>query len=142
MSSTNNNDSGWIINQRAAARHQVQRAARLLFTAALSEIKPANDIEEYSPTLIGHTRDISLAGLAAIVPMVRDTDANFYGIEGALRVTLSIPHSVVNLQAKPVRYQWLDEQDRAKGFLIGLTIMEMEEEDRRLYAEYLMSLES
>jgi hypothetical protein len=142
MSLTDNDNSGWIINQRAAARYHVQRAARLLFTATLSEVKPHTHIEEYSPTLIGHTRDVSLAGLATIIPMVRDSDANFYGIEGKLRVTLSIPNSIVNLEAKPVRYQWLDDQDRAKGFLIGLTITEMDEKDRMLYAEYLRTLES
>ena len=99
MNPTDDYDSGWIINQRAATRYQVQRAARLLFTATLSEVKPHTHIEGYSPTLIGHTRDISLTGLATIVPMVRDSDANFYGIEGMLRVTLSIPNSIVNLEA-------------------------------------------
>jgi hypothetical protein len=141
MDSTEDYDSGWIINQRAATRHHVQRAARLLFTASLSEVKPQTNIEEYSPTLIGHTRDVSLTGLATIIPMVRESDANFYGIEGKLRVTLSIPNSIVNPEAQPVRYQWLDDQDRAKGFLMGLAITGMIEEDRRLYAEYLRTLE-
>jgi hypothetical protein len=141
MDSTEDYTSAWMLERRVAPRHRVQRAARLLFAASLARVKSPDDTEQDSPAVIGHTRDISMTGLGLIVPVIRDSDVGFYGVQSPLRVTLSLPNSIVNLRGVPIRYEWLEESDTFKRFLMGVVITEMSEEDHVRYAEYLDTLE-
>lgn len=121
--------STWMLERRRATRHRAQRAARLLFTLRMA------DPTQPRPALIGYTRDISETGLSLVVPIVHSTDREFYGKYDILRITLSLPTGNVEVQAEPVRYQWLDESDPGKGYLIGARITGMD--DRARLDQYL-----
>ena len=127
--------STWMLERRRAARHRAQRAARLLFTLRMSDAGTTAGGSQPRPALIGYTRDISLTGLSLVVPGVRDSDREFYGTYDTLRITLSLPTGNVEVQAAPVRYQWLDESDPGKGYLIGAQITGMD--DRGQFDQYL-----
>ena len=126
------------VERRGALRHRIERSARLLFSADISGVKTGAG--GGAPTVYGYTRDLSMTGLSLIVPVLRSSDADLYGVEGVLRMTLSLPKENVEIQAKPVRYEWLAESNRRKSFLIGAQIQEMGEGGRLGYTEYLLTL--
>ena len=117
-----------------------QRVARLLFTATQPGMRATAGGGAPAPTLLGYTRDISATGLSLIVPGVRRSDSDYYGAYSPLRITLSLPTANVEVRAIPVRYEWLDERDQSKGYLIGARITEMEGEVRGRFNEYLGTL--
>ena len=121
--------------RRGAVRHTTQRAARLQFASGPSAAKSAAEAPQ--PTLISHTRDISETGLALIVPCVRSTDGDFYGAEGRLLITLSLPTGIVELQAIAARYEWLDQNAPGKGYIIGVRIIAMSKDDRARLSGFL-----
>lgn len=123
--------------RRASVRHMAQRATRLQFITALSDVTAGAEQSQSMPTLIGYTRDISGAGLALVVPCVRRGDRNFYGIECALRITLSLPTGIVELRGAPVRYEWIEQDAPVKGFIIGVRITGMSAEDRIRFQGFL-----
>ena len=125
--------SAGVVERRRAVRHHLQRAARLLFTSTPSELPDAGD----SHTLIGHTRDISETGLSLIVPGVHASDTKFFGVRTRLRIILSLPTAMIAIEVTPVRYQWLEEHEGKKGYLIGTRITNMSEDDKAKFNEYI-----
>lgn len=111
--------------------------ARLLFVSSLADARLAKSSEQYSPTLICQMRDISLTGLALVVPLIRSGDANFYGLEGTLKITLGLPSGALTVEAVPARYEWLREDDRGEGFLIGAHITSVSGDGRERFSDYL-----
>jgi hypothetical protein len=108
-----------IMERRVSIRRRSQHPARILYKTSLSE-ESHSPSRPVVPTLLCHTRDVSEAGLALIVPCLRESDYNFYGIRSELQITLSTPHGVIDEAAEAVRFEWLDEGDKSEGFLIGV----------------------
>src|SRR5712692_140704 len=100
--------SAGIIDRRVAVRHSVQRAARLMFTSAPSDLSSGDSVQP-TPAIIGHTRDISATGLGLIVPGVHDSDTKLFGVREPLRMSLSLPMAMIDVEVSPVRYEWLGE---------------------------------
>jgi DNA-binding response OmpR family regulator len=120
--------------RRGAARHKTRRAARLMFTVESAAEGPR------TAALIGHTHDISMAGLALVVPCVREGDREFYGKTAGLRLTLSLPTGDVSIEATPARYEWLDPEGPGRRFLVGARITGMGAGARALFEQYLGAL--
>jgi DNA-binding response OmpR family regulator len=114
--------------RRVSVRHRSQRTLRLQFSIARSDVRLRAEAPPPLPPVVGYTTDVSEGGLALVIPCVEITDCNFFGAEGPLQVTLSLPTGIVELQATPVRYEWLDKEQPSKGFLIGTRITGMNEE--------------
>jgi DNA-binding NarL/FixJ family response regulator len=127
------------VERRRATRHPVQRAARLLFTSTLSE-PSARDGLPPPPSLVGHTRDISETGVSLIVTGLHKTDSEFFGIAGRLRIIISLPRAIIDVEVEPVRFEWLGGPAENKSYLIGAHITQMSDEDRNSFGEYLGSL--
>ena len=125
-----------VIERRGAVRHTLHRDARLLFTSAPSEASSAEGLQP-TPALVGHTRDISETGLSLIVPGVNDSDAKFFGARTQLQLMLSLPTAIIAVEVTPVRYQWLEEHDGKKSYLIGARIARMSPGDTTRFHEYL-----
>jgi DNA-binding response OmpR family regulator len=123
--------------RRIAVRHRAQRTLRLQFITALSDVRSRAENAQPSPLIIGYTNDISEAGLALVVPCIESSDSIFYGMEGMLLVTLSLPTGIVEMKAAPMRYEWLDQNEPGKGFLIGTRITGMSAEDRTRFKGFL-----
>ncbi|SRR6266516_216097 len=128
--------SAGVIERRGAVRHILNRDARLLFTSAPSE-QSSSDGSQPIPALVGHTRDISETGLSLVVPGINASDANFFGARSQLQIILSLPTAMIAIEVTPVRYQWLEEHEGKKSYLIGGRIARMSPEDTTLFHEYL-----
>ena len=126
--------------RRNAVRHMAQRAARMRFINAPGATQPTAEGPQIQPALVGYTRDISETGLALVVPGVRSEDRNFYGAQSPLQIMLSLPNGVVEMQAAPARYQWIDQADQSKGFIIGARVTNMNEENRTRFKDFLGAL--
>lgn len=124
---------------RRATRHEAQLDARLLFTVSSAD-------GEAGPTaprilkLVGHTRNISETGLAFIVPSIRIGE-QFAGVIGSsMRITLYLLSGHVEIHATPVRYEHLPASDPERGYLIGVRITEMADDEWVRMVEYVRTL--
>ena len=91
-------------------------------------------------SLAGHTLDLSTTGLALIVPAITLGEHHLVGENRSLNLKLELPTGLVELQVTPVRYESLEEHETETGYLIGVQIGAMTEEDRAKYSAYVSSL--
>jgi hypothetical protein len=132
--------------RRSATRYGAQLDARLLFQIAIEPATgwppgtTAPDAAPHTLRLVGHTRNISEAGLAFIVPTLRIGDRFAHVIGSQLRITLYLPSGQVEIRATPVRYEQLPPEDPERGYLIGVRIVEMADDEWVRMVEYVRSL--
>lgn len=88
----------------------------------------------------GHTLDMSETGMALIVPAICLGEHHLVGENRSLNVKLELPVGPVELQVKPVRYEALEGHESETGYLIGVKIDRMSEEDRARFTEYVSAL--
>ena len=119
-------------NRRRAPRYKIQLAVAVSLLDSRARTHPAS--------LEGYTRDISATGLALILPAIRIGDRYLTGGSHMLRIMLKLPGGPVQLHGLPVRYEQLEEGETQTGYLIGLEIKEMSEQDRALFDQYLRTL--
>lgn len=118
-------------------RHAPRRHARLRASVSLLDAKPRAN----SAALEGHTRDVSANGLAVILPAIRIGERYLTGDSHLLRITLRLPDASIQIQGVPVRYEHLDEEGAEEtGYLIGVRIKEMSDQDRALFDDYLKKM--
>ncbi len=91
------------------------------------------------PTLDGHTLDISLTGLALIVPAIRIGEHYLAGADRKLHVKLDLPSGPVEMKVVTVRYENLED---SSGYLIGARILEMSDADRANFGKYVAKMAS
>ena len=123
------------IDRRGAERHAAQREAHLLFIASVLA-----DAQSPLHTLIGHTRDISEKGLSLVVASTHVSDYDLCEVGSLLRVKLSLPSGVSEMNTEVVRSEWLDEDDPRKGYFLGVQISEISDQDHGRYSRYLDEL--
>ena len=126
-------DEAGMIERRGARRHADRREAHVLFIASLVDAEP----QRPTHTLIGYTRDISETGLSLIVTSTQESDFERCDIDCMLRIKLSLPQGVAEMDCKVVRRAWIDEDDPRQGYFVGVKIAEIREEDRTRFTEYL-----
>ena len=127
-------------DRRVAERHKTMRAARLLFTVARPDREVGSNSTPDSPSVIGHTRDISATGLSLVVPGLHIRDSELFGTEGSLLLNLSLPTGIVDIEATPVRYEWLGEPAEKRSYLIGARITGIRDDERARFDQYLSVL--
>lgn len=88
----------------------------------------------------GHTLDISASGLAVVVPVIRIGDHYLAGENRTLLLNVELPTGTIEMQVTPVRYERLDEAGSEQGYLIGVSIDSMSDEDRGQYDEFVADL--
>ena len=128
-----NEEQDWAVERRKSPRHTTRREAHLLFIASLLAVESKRPPQ----TLIGYTRDISETGLSLIVTSTRISDYDLCGLDSLLRIKLSLPLGVVEMESEVVRSEWVEQEDPRQGYFVGVRITEMSDEDRRRYSEYL-----
>ncbi|HEY6189283.1 MAG TPA: PilZ domain-containing protein [Pyrinomonadaceae bacterium] len=135
----------WANNRREAERYdaelEAQISARLLLSISLPNAQERPGADARARLLIGSTRNVSETGLAIVVPTLR-VGSNLITEENCtLRIVLDIyPEGVVEMDAVVVHHRQFDEKDTEAGYLVGVSISEMSEDDRRHYLEYLATL--
>lgn len=124
-------------NRRSAPRHP----ARLPTSLSLAAQENGFGHIDRPPVIPGRTRDISLNGLALIVPSLRSSNHDLTELQHTWRVVLATLVGHVQVQARLVRYERFNGDGQQAGYLIGMQIEEMSEEDRLLFENYLRTLE-
>jgi hypothetical protein len=126
--------SGYASGQRRAApRHRAELKVRLTLRDSL--LSPDSSASG-SVTVNGSTRDLSATGMAIIVPSSRIVDLYLTDEGAALRVELSIPSGIVEIDATAARYERLGKQ----GYLIGAHIAQISDREWSRYVAYLRTL--
>jgi hypothetical protein len=123
----------YVADRRRSPRFRV----RLEAAVSLFDLRAATP---WSKPLVGHTRDISADGLGLVLPAIRSDDRYLVGQDQTLRITLRLPGGSLRIYTTPVRYERLEGEQADGGFLVGVRINEMDEQDRKLFNEYLLSL--
>lgn len=121
-----------VANRRRAPRKNL----RLPCTVSLHDAK-ANVPTRRS--LAAHTRDLSSTGIALVSPTIRIGDR--YLTDSTLRLMLEHPTGAMTILAASVRYEQLPDDLDETGYIIGVRIIEMSDEDRARYEEYLRRLD-
>ncbi len=126
----------FIGNRRRAKRFR----ARLPFRVSLIDQQHDLNGSRRPASISGHTADVSTTGLGLIVPAIRIGEHYLVGENRRLRIELELPGGPVALQAISARYERLEEEGTENGYLIGVSIAEMDERDRDHYVEYVKRL--
>jgi hypothetical protein len=125
----------FIGNRRHSKRVQV----RLTFTLSLSDPRVSTNGSRRLPTLDGYTMDVSITGLALVVPAIRIGEHYLAGDERKLHVKLELPGGPVEMKVVTVRYENLED---GSGYLIGARILEMSDADRVSFEKYVAKVMS
>ena len=124
-------------------RRAPRRRLRLPFSLSLLDAPPnANGARRRSPTLEGYTRDVSATGLALILPAIRIGEHYLIGEGRNLRLIIEFPTGPLQVDVTPVRYERLGEDETEKGYLVGVQIIEMSDQDRARYDEEIKTVAS
>jgi hypothetical protein len=114
--------------------------ARLNFTLSLSDPRVGSNGSRRLPTLDGHTLDLSMTGVALIVPAIRIDEHYLAGSDRRVYLKLELPSGAVEMKLATVRYEALDEADEESGYVIGARIIEMADADRASFQQYVAKL--
>jgi hypothetical protein len=108
--------------------------ARLSFTLSLTDPRASSNGSRRLPALKGYTLDVSVTGLALIVPAIRIGEHYLAGSDRKLYVKLELPSGPIEMKVATVRYESLEDDT---GYLIGARIMEMSDADRASFEKYV-----
>jgi c-di-GMP-binding flagellar brake protein YcgR len=120
-------------------RRQAQRLQlRLPFTVSIHREGELNGSRKRAQTLRGHTRDISLKGLALLVPQVH-LDGHHLAAGGReLEIELEVDRGKpISMRVMPRRYERLEESESGCSYLIGTRIESLPEADRLRYLAFV-----
>jgi hypothetical protein len=115
-------------------RHSRRVRTRLTFTLSLSDPRASTNGSRRLPTLNGHTLDVSVTGLALIVPAIRIGEHYLAGADRKLYVKLELPGGPVEMKVVSVRYEDMED---GSGYLIGARILEISDADRTSFEKYI-----
>lgn len=112
---------------------------RLRFTLSMLD-QQTRDSKTARPAIMlsGYTRNMSETGLALIVPAIRKGDHHLAARNRRLLIVLELPTGPIRLQASPIRYERLNRTET--GYLIGVRIISLSDEDKLRYLKYLNRL--
>ena len=128
-----------LAEKRAAPRHPVRREIRLLFS--LSVLDSDMSAVQRPLTLFGHTRDVSMSGLALVVPSINFQGRDLIHSKRALLVELELPSGPIKMQGVPVRIERLEEGERGEiAYLLGVRIKQISKHARTDLDRYLRTL--
>jgi hypothetical protein len=80
--------------------------------------------------------DVSVTGLALIVPAIRIGEHYLAGADRKLHVKLDLPDRPVEMKVVTVRYENLED---GSGYLIGARILEISDADRKSFEKYILA---
>lgn len=123
-------------------RHANRQKVRIGFTLSLAGPAVKLNGSRQSASLKGHTLDVSMKGIALIVPTILLGEHHLIGENRKLKVQLELPQGAVEMQVVPIRYESLEEHKTETGYMIGAKIVEMAETDRERFTQYVTGLSS
>jgi PilZ domain len=122
----------YVKNRRQSPRLRI----RLLFSVSVCRSTNGNG-SHHERVLKGHTRDISVNGLALNVPQVHLDGHHLAAGERELQLRLELPDGPISMLVIPKRYERLEESELGCNYLIGAQISQIDDEDRRRYLSFI-----
>lgn len=130
--------------RRRAPRYDTRLESRLSFTLSSTDENQAaagEEIDEPPPVaLSGYTRNLSETGLALVVPSLRLGQQYLNRIGSELKIQLDLPTGEVQIEATPVYSLRLIGGENGEGFLIGVRIRKMLDEEWVRLVQYVQRL--
>jgi len=118
-------------------RQSPRLRTRLSFTISLCRKSNGNGIQHRAQALKGFTRDMSMNGLALLVPRVH-LEGHHLAAEGReLRLALELPGGPISMQIIPHRYEQLEAPESGCAYLIAAKIVEMDDADRARHSIFI-----
>jgi len=131
----------YITDRRRTPRRTSRYASRLSFSICVLEAGQGNTTQAARrPSLAGRTRDLGEADLTLIVPSIRIGGEYITLEDNRLLITLALPSGAIRLLAAPIRFEQLAGDHVEAGYLVGVRIVEMSEDDRAPYLAHLRTL--
>lgn len=128
----------YVGNRRRAQRYRVRLSASVSPVENTRLSRTGGAVTAVTRgALYGYTRDISSSGLALILPTIRIDNIYLTGEDRTLEILIEHEAEPIVIYAVAARYEKLDEEGADKGYLIGVKIVEMSEEDRKRYTALL-----
>jgi hypothetical protein len=124
----------YLGNRRRSTRYRVRLSVRV---SPIKAARPARVSSAESDALYGYTRDISSSGLALILPSIRINNIYLTGEDRTLEILIEDESEPIVIYGFSARYERMDEEAEDQGYLIGVKITEMSEEDRARYTALL-----
>lgn len=121
-------------------RRTKRQKTRLAFTLSLAGAAIKINGARQSAALKGHTLDVSVNGIALIVPSILLGEHHLVGENRKLNVKLELPEGMIEMKVVPIRYESLEEHETETGYLIGAKIVEVSETDRERFTQYVTGL--
>jgi hypothetical protein len=125
------------ISERAAPkRYNLQIPIIISFEASKNTGK--KNAATTNISLRGETKDLSSSGIAFIVPSIRLKEYYLVGENRTLNAELGLPDGKIKMQIVGQRYEQLnDEHSSTTSYLIGAKIVEITDDKRKIYEEFL-----
>ena len=123
----------FVKDRRSSPRLRV----RLMFSISVGRKANGNSSGQHERLLKGHTRDLSQNGLALNVSQVHLDGHHLATVAHDLQLKLELPSGPISMLVTPKRYERLDEVEVGCGYLIGVRIVQISDEDRRLYLSFI-----
>jgi c-di-GMP-binding flagellar brake protein YcgR len=121
-------------------RRTKRQKARLAFTLSLAGAAVKVNGARQSAALKGHTLDVSVDGIALVVPSILLGEHHLVGENRKLNVKLELPEGMIEVRVAPIRYESLEDHETETGYLIGVKIVEMSETDRERFTQYMSGI--
>lgn len=126
----------FVRSLRQAQRHN----PRLPFSLTMLDQQPRSKGTRPAISVSGYTRNISETGIALLVPAISKGDHHLAARNRRLLIVLELPTGTIRVQAAPVRYERLGQRAEQTGYLIGVRIISMSDDDRVRLLRYLHRL--
>jgi hypothetical protein len=131
----------YVGDRRRSPRRGARFAARVPVVVALLEVGSEHVAgAPQAPSAAGETRDLGPSGLTLRLDRIRVGGQYLTDAEHHLGVRLELPAGEVSLLAKVVRFEQPSEGGGEPGYLLGLRILKVREEDVELYSAYMRTL--
>ncbi|HEX8337072.1 MAG TPA: hypothetical protein VF621_10110 [Pyrinomonadaceae bacterium] len=131
----------YVGDRRRSPRRGARFAARVPAVVTLLEVGSENVAgASRTPSVAGETRDLGPSGLTLRLERIRVGGQYLTDADHHLGVRLELPAGEVALLAKAVRFEQPSEGGGEPGYLLGLRILRVREEDRDSYSAYMRTL--
>ena len=111
-------------------RHSPRLRVRLALSISVRQKATSNGAPSSSRTIKGYTRDISIKGLAMVLPQVHLAGYHLAAEGRELHVRLELPDGPMSMMVLPRRYEMIDDAELGCNYLIGATIIDLSEGNR------------
>ena len=132
----------FVGNRRRAPRYVTHLEVGLALSVSMPGGNAMTRAAGQPLRLAGYTRDISASGLALIMPSIRIGGQYITGENRTLQIILKLPTGTIEIYGTPVRYSPLDEEGADTGYIIGVQITTMSDQDRARYNAYIESMKT